>query len=583
MGEIIAMTEMRILLVEDNSADAELIRGQLEDGGLKNFRVTHAKNIASGLQLLYENSFNAVLLDLSLPDAHDLDGFLALQNAAPMLPIVILTARDDERLALMAVEKGAQDYLHKDKSHGDTLRIAISYAIQRKRFEDGITRQANFDSLTGLANRQLFGHRLDMLLAKFKRTGCGVGVLFLDLNDFKRVNDTLGHAAGDMLLKEIAQRMVHCVRPYDTIARIGGDEFAVIVEDIKDPHDCAQVAQKFIDAISIPVEMAMQRITVGASIGIATAVAAQPDNVTSSLLIDQADTAMYRAKENEGNSFCFYTSDMNEALQFRRQLEAELATAVRNQELTLCYQPKQSLESGFISGVEALVRWDHPRLGTLLPETFLEVAREIHMLDEIEAWVMNEVCKDMHRWRVMNLPLLQVSVNISATCFDSPDFLMRLVSLIEKHGIQPELLAIELPEEIFASASFNRAQTFAKLYKLGIGISMDKFGGHMSSLQSLKGIALSEIKFDSRFSQSAGGQAEDLRLIKTIVACAHALGIRVVASGVESEALRDQLRQQQCDAIQGFIYKRPMPAPHFEAWLSGKERGAVATTKRLVH
>jgi diguanylate cyclase (GGDEF)-like protein len=316
MGKIISIAKIPILLVEDNTADAEIISALLKENGTKEkFAVTRAPDIAQALALLHDQSFAAVLLDLSLPDANELDGFLSLQTAAPTLPVIVLTGRDDEALAMKAMANGTQDYLLKEQIQGITLKIAIHYAIQRKRFEDTITRQANFDGLTGLSNRMLFEHRLDMALARIQRTHKNVGLLFLDLNDFKHVNDTLGHAAGDRLLKEIAGRMTQCVRPYDTVARIGGDEFAILIEDIAQPHDCATVAQKLIDAISKPVPMDIRRVSVGVSIGIA--VCDQLKKVNSALLIDEADTAMYRAKEEEDSNYRFYTGDMEEAMHVR--------------------------------------------------------------------------------------------------------------------------------------------------------------------------------------------------------------------------------------------------------------------------
>lgn len=569
MGEIISLNQgpMQVLLVEDTASDAEFIRSLL-DNHSEDYCITHAPTLEAALQLLGESSFSAALLDLSLPDASELEGLHSLQSMAPSLPIVILTANNDETLALKAVESGAQDYLLKDKSQGDTVKIAINYAIQRKRFEDGVTRQANFDMLTGLANRLLFNHRLEMAIARARRTGHPLGLLFLDLNDFKHVNDTLGHAAGDMLLKEMAVRMQQCVRPYDTLARIGGDEFALLIEDIKEPYDCTTVAQKLINTIGKPVSMDMRRITVGVSIGITTCDA--QENVNPAALIDQADTAMYRAKSEEGSVYCFYTDAMDEEFRLRQQLESELLDAVRKNQLTLCYQPKQSLENNEVIGVEALVRWDHPRLGTLLPGQFLELARESFLLEEIESWVLGQACKDIARWRSMQLPPLQVAVNVSAGWFDSSDFVLHLTSMIGKYHIPPDQLAIELPEEVFAPTDPARAHTFARLYKIGVGITMDKFGGHLSSLQSLKGIALSELKFDSRFSQTAGGEVADVRLVRAIVACAHALGVKVVASGVESETLRENLRQQDCDVIQGYVYSHPMPAAYLEEWLQNK-------------
>lgn len=581
MGDIIQLTpQLRVLLIEDNESDAAWISELLESGAGSTIHVTHAKYLSAAIRTLSEQ-YHAVLLDISLPDAGDLDGFFTVQNLAPTVPVIILTGHNDEKLALKAVESGAQDYLVKDTITAPELIRAVRYAMQRKRFEDGITKQANFDSLTGLANRPLFEHRLETALARIQRSLKGVGLLFIDLNDFKNVNDTLGHAAGDMLLKEIGARMAQCIRPYDTVARLGGDEFAVLIEDIDDAHDCANVAQKLINTVSKPVSMDMRHISVGASIGISTC--RYDDNAAADLLMRQADAAMYRAKENNINNYCFYTSDMDEALRLRKQMGQELAEAVRMNQLTLCYQPKQSLESGDVIGVEALVRWDHPRLGTLLPHAFLSLAKEIHMLEEIEGWVLAQVCKDMQRWREMCIPKVQVAVNISKGQFDSPTFIVMLMSLIDQHNIDPNQLTLELPEEVFSPTDPSREHTFSQLFKLGIAIAMDKFGGHMSSLQSLKGIALSELKFDSKFTQSASGQAEDVRLVKAIIACAHALGIKVVASCVESDDLRASLRQQHCDAIQGFVYSKPMPADYLEKWLQAEMAASNLPRQSAAH
>jgi len=570
MAEIVSLSATRILLVEDSASDAALITAWLEEVGHGMFTISRATSIAAALPMLGEQAFHAILLDMTLPDTVELDGFLAIQNMAPTLPIIILTGRNDEKLALKAVESGAQDYLMKDKAQGSILRVAIHYGIQRKRFEDGITRLANFDKLTGLANRVLFESKLDMALARAQRSHTGLGLFLLDLNEFKQVNDTYGHAAGDHLLRETGGRIARCLRPYDTAARLGGDEFAVLVEGIGEPRDCVTVAQKLLEGITQPVPFDGKELRVGVSIGIATCL--KGERCKAPLLMKHADEAMYRSKDKHESTYHFYTPDMDEALRMRVQLENDLRKAVQHDQLTLCYQPKQTLADGLLGGVEALVRWNHPLYGLLLPGEFMSLATGTPALDEIEEWVLMQVCQDLQRWRTMELPLIPVSVNVSARRFSHPDFIPHLTSLMKRHNVPEGQLALELPESVFAATHRAHAEIFIALYKLGILITMDKFGGELSSLQALKHVTLSEIKFDSALSHTG-----DTRLMHAIIACAHALGVKVGALGVESEELRDCLKELNCDAIQGFIFSRPMPAAYLEEWLQSNSPPTYAT------
>ncbi len=564
MAEIVSFAPSQVLLVEDNPADAALITAWLADvPDADSFELLHARDMGGAMEMLANgHNFHAALLDLSLPDAAELEGFSRIQHQLPMLPVIILTGRDDEELAMQAVEKGAQDYLVKDKADEATLRRAIRYAIQRKRFEDCVIRQANFDPLTGLANRTLFESRLDMAIARAQRLQHGIGLFLLDLDDFKHVNDTFGHAAGDELLKETGARLTQCLRPYDTAARLGGDEFAVLIEGILQPRDCVTVAQKLIERIVRPVKAGRCEVAVGVSIGISTSAGDRP--VPALHMLKQADDAMYRAKQEGKSAYRFYTQDMDEALTLRMHMEKDLSLAVQNDELMLCYQPKQALPGGGLGGVEALVRWRHPQLGLLLPGAFIGIAQETGMLGQVEEWVLRQVCDDMARWRDMEFPALGVSVNVSAVLFDSPGFVPKLAAQLANHDLPPEHLSIELPENIFTHMDHNREQTFTALHRLGVGISMDRFGGDMSSLRAIKQSALSEIKIDSR---GTGPEPESRRMLQGIIACAHALGLKVVASGVETEGLRHYLYNQHCDTIQGFVFSRPMPAAYLETWL----------------
>lgn len=295
---------LRVLLVEDSKGDAILIEKLLTQAALDAYDVQHVTNLAATLKILAENEFDVVLLDRSLPDTTGFNGLHSIQNVAPKLPIIFLTGYNDEALALSAVAQGAQDYLYKDKVDSQVMKRAIQYAIQRKQFEEELICQANFDTLTGLANRILFENRLDQVLAKMRRYDLGVGIFFLDLDRFKEVNDTLGHAAGDKLLQQVGKRLKQGFRSCDTVARFGGDEFSILVEGIKTSQDCAIIAQKIINRLETPFIISNKKINISVSIGIAIGMNKEP--VTREELMKQADEAMYSAKGIPHHAYRFY-------------------------------------------------------------------------------------------------------------------------------------------------------------------------------------------------------------------------------------------------------------------------------------
>ncbi len=310
---------LKILLVEDSKTDAILIEKTLAQALPNGYRVSHEENIASALRTVGENEFDVILLDLSLPDAFEFNGLLSIQNMAPTLPVIILTAHADEELALKAVEYGAQDYLFKDKANGHLIKRAMQYAIQRKQFEGVLITRANFDPLTTLANRMLFESRLDMAIVRRKRTGDGIGILFLDLDRFKEVNDNYGHAAGDSLLQQVGGRLKQLVRPYDTVARFGGDEFALLIEGIKQPADCATIAQKIIQKLAEPFIHANKQTEIGVSIGIATCLT--EETLARDELVRHADKAMYAAKRVSNSDYQFYTDELQTQVLARHKTE----------------------------------------------------------------------------------------------------------------------------------------------------------------------------------------------------------------------------------------------------------------------
>lgn len=299
-----AGSPMKVLLVEDTLSDALLLKKTLHTLAPDAYVIQHVATIAEALRALADGVYDVVLLDLKLPDAVEFSGLTAIQQMVPYMPVVILTGHSDEGMAIRGMEAGAQDYLFKAHNTGTDIRRAIQYAVKRKQLESVLARKAHFDPLTGLVNRHSFESRLDMALARSRRHPIHIGVFFMDLDCFKQVNDTMGHAAGDALLKGVAQRLRECIRPYDTAARFGGDEFAVLVEDIRGPGDCVAIANKIIDLVSEPFPVAGKLVEVGISIGVATTLGVPPQ--TRDGLVQRADAAMYSAKRAMGSNYRFH-------------------------------------------------------------------------------------------------------------------------------------------------------------------------------------------------------------------------------------------------------------------------------------
>lgn len=558
------LSPLRVLLVEDTLADAALIKEALGQAAPQAVEITHMQTLEEALARLGEERFDAALLDLSLPDVMGFMGLLGIQNAAPALPVIILTAYADEALALKAVERGAQDYLLKDEVDGGEILRSLHYALQRKQFEGTLIRQANFDMLTGLANRTLFESRLEMALARARRAGSGVGMFFLDLDRFKQVNDTLGHAAGDLLLKEVAKRLKECLRSYDTVARFGGDEFALLVEGIQRSRDCAAFAQKIIDRIVEPALIAGEQVSVGISIGIATCGGAQA--LSADAMMRQADEAMYRAKAVPYSFYQFYTPQMHEEAQRRLQIEAELRDALRDNGLLLYYQPRLALDTGRIVGAEALIRWNHPERGVLLPAEFIAVAEETGMMPQLGRWVLDAVCRELVSWRRQGFGPIQVSVNLSSSQMDAPDFAAGLEALLEQYEISPRLLALELPETVLANCPPARREAISRLKEMGVALLVDRFGDGSASMRMLQALAPHALKLDAALAKALDPGRQAPPLIDALIALAHKLKLQVVAMGVESVWQQSYLKELGCDQLQGFVVSRPMPSDYLPQW-----------------
>jgi diguanylate cyclase (GGDEF)-like protein/PAS domain S-box-containing protein len=430
----------------------------------------------------------------------------------------------------------------------------LAVAIERKNAQDRLERLAQFDSLTGLPNRHLFHDRLLKTMAHARRSGEPMAVLFIDLDRFKLVNDTKGHSAGDKLLQEAAVRLLQCVRSGDTVGRFGGDEFGAIVTDLAKPGDAGVVAQKVLDTLAQPFKLDAHDTYVSASIGI-TLFPADGDNPEA--LVMNADTAMYRAKEQGRNTYQYFTREMNERALVRVHMEAALRRAIEHKEFLLHYQPKVDLRTREICGFEALLRWQHPDKGLVLPGEFVSVLEDAGLIVQVGEWVLHEVCAQIRSWQRSGLPVKPITVNLSARQFQQKDFEAAVRHVLRKAGVDPSLVQFELTESLLMSDPEGAARTLRGLKDSGVKISVDDFGTGYSSLAYLKRFPIDALKIDYSFIRDITSDPEDAMITLAIIGLGHSLKLKVVAEGVETQEQLELLAANGCDEIQGYRFSVP--------------------------
>lgn len=434
---------------------------------------------------------------------------------------------------------------------------------ERKKAETRLVQLANFDTLTGLPNRVLFHDRLEHSLAKASRNSRLVALLFLDLDRFKTINDSLGHSAGDELLKSVAERLQGNAREEDTVARLGGDEFTIILEGIADSEDASTVARKVLDVMGQPFRLDGHEVFVTTSVGIAI----YPlDGDNSDDLLKNADTAMYRAKEQGRNSYRFYTADMNAKAVEHLIMESSMRHALDRDEFELHYQPQVDLHSREITGFEALLRWRHPELGMLYPNQFMPLAEDTGLIVSIGEWALHHACAHAASWYQRGLPPVRVAVNLSGRQFRQENLVDNVAHALRVSGLDPRLLEIELTESFLLEDIETAISTLDRLNELGVEISMDDFGTGYSSLSFLKRFPVDSVKIDQSFVRDISTDPDDAAIAEAIIVLAKSLRLRVMAEGVETEDQWYFLRTRGCDQGQGFLFSEPIPASEVLAW-----------------
>jgi diguanylate cyclase (GGDEF)-like protein/PAS domain S-box-containing protein len=443
----------------------------------------------------------------------------------------------------------------------------------RKTAEQQVEYQAYHDALTGLANRRLFQEHLSLALALAQRRQMFVGVLFLDLDHFKVVNDSLGHSVGDELLGHVARRLKACVREGDTVARVGGDEFTIVIPELSSRDEAATVATKVLRAIAEPIDVNGNRLYVTTSIGITVF---PDDGEDAETLLKNADTAMYQAKALGRNTYQMASRELSRSTQERMSLENGLHVALESGQLELLYQPQIDVRTLNVIGMEALLRWNHPQRGVILPESFIGVAEDRGLILPIGEWVIREACREARKFQEDGHMFFRVAVNISPRQFRDPTLLSTVESAIEQSGIDPRTLELEITENVAMEDVELTMSTLAQFRASGVTIAIDDFGTGHSSLSYLKRFPIDALKIDKCFVADLPGKFEDAAIVSSVISLASGLGLRVVAEGVETREQLDFLRENGCQEVQGFYFSYPVTAGEIRKGLVSLNGQSVA-------
>ncbi|HEX7644473.1 MAG TPA: EAL domain-containing protein [Noviherbaspirillum sp.] len=555
-----------ILLVDDVATELDDLTDALGQQG-------HAVRVASsGNGIMAEiGRLPPDLILLACATAEAVEFCRNIKSVAELagIPVIFLAEQDDVQQKLRAFELGCADYLVKPFSAMEVC-ARVSLQLKQKREREVLGFRAGHDALTGLPNRNLLIDRLHQAVSYAERYERRVAVAYIDLDKFKFVNDTLGHDAGDQLLVEVARRLQACVRESDTVARLGGDEFALVLYDQANEDVTMHAMQRILNSIAEPILVEGGEIRTTCSIGFSFY---PQDGRDVDTLLKNADAAMYRAKELGRNNFQFFTEDLTERINQRVALERSLHGALERQEFFLHYQPRVDLHTGRVTGIEALLRWDHPEHGVIEPLRFIPLAEEIGMMPRIGLWVMRMACLQMKKWHKEKIAMLPMAVNVAGTQFLQPDFAAQVAAVLEETGVDPHFLELEISEAQSMQDPVTTVRVLHELKDIGVRLVVDDFGSGYTNLNFLKQLPLDQIKLHQSFVRDIGHNPEDLAISDAVISMAHSLHLRVTAEGVESEGQLALLADRGCDEFQGFYFSAP---------LSGEDCGAILREQRSV-
>lgn len=590
-----------ILIVDDEVQNRKLLEALLRPEG---YLTVCAATGEEALALIDKHPPDLILLDVMMPgmDGYQVAKAIKADPATSAIPIIMVTAQVDRSARLAGLEAGAEEFLTKPVDRAE-LWIRVRNLLRLKAFADflknhnallekevfertaALMRLAHYDPLTGLLNRTLFYETLRTTLARAFDKEWMVAVLFIDIDHFKIVNDTLGHAMGDELLRQFGNRLSKCLRARDIVSRMGGDEFALLLVIRGGLQGVTTATNKILGVLRAPFDLNGREVTVTASIGITL----HPDDASDpETLLKYADTAMYQAKHAGRNTFRFFTPEMNIAALSRLELETALRRALQRNEFVLHYQPKVQLRTGRICGLEALLRWERPGHGLVSPADFIPVLEETGLIVGVGTWVIDSACRQITQWKRASVEPIQISVNVSPRQFLEGDLEGDVAKALFEHGIAADLLELELTESSLMANTDRTIASLQALKQLGVQISIDDFGTGYSSLAYLRRFSIDKLKIDIAFVQDITHNPDAAAIALTIISMAHTLKLEVIAEGVETAAQLAYLRRHGCDQIQGYHFSPPLPLPDLEhlmqegRHLPAPEGAASASLKSLL-
>ncbi|MBI3188402.1 MAG: EAL domain-containing protein, partial [Gammaproteobacteria bacterium] len=514
-----------------------------------------------------------ILMDAVMPE---MDGFRATTELKSLLeftdtPILMVTALEDEYSVEQAFMAGACDYITKPVNWV-VLKQRVKRLISASHADRKIRHLAYHDTLTGLPNRLLFIDRMDQAISRAIREENRFALIFIDIDHFKMINDSMGHAAGDILLTTVTSRLTSALRRTDTISRLGGDEFTVIVENIDAPEDAGLVANSLLEMLVRPILIDEREVHISGSIGIAL----YPDDGTSfGTLLKNADAAMYRAKDLGRNMFQFYAAEMSEAVMHRLDMEGLLRNALERQEFILHYQPKFDLRSGRCCGMEALVRWEHPQRGLISPDEFIPLAEETGLIVQLGEWVLRTACVQLAKWQQTGYAINNISINVSARQIRDENFPDLVEKIITETGVNPVDVEIELTESALVENYDKARDLLIRFNDMGLKIALDDFGTGYASMSYLKAFPIDTVKVDRSFVSGLPGNREDMAIVKAISSLTETLDLSLVAEGVENEYQLEFLKNIYCPQAQGYFWSRPLTAWQFEQDILKNSEGGL--------
>lgn len=560
----------RVLIIDDE----EQIRNLLIDVLGNSYQCSDAGSAEEALAALAKTTFDLVISDIDMGGMSGLELVPRVHSLSPDTVVVMVSGNQDIEFAIKALRVGAFDYITKpiDLRHVEaSVERALNHANllkEKRRYKEQIENLlqqrtaevdwlAYYDTVTQLPNRALFEDRVEHAVALAKATGQALGILFISIDQFKKVNDSLGHGPGDILLREFAERLKSCINKSDTVARFGNDEFALLRTQIDGTKDMIETIGSLKQVLKFSFDLPGHELFATASVGVSLF---PVDGEDCQTLLKNAGAALYKAKRSGGANYQFFTVDMHELAVNRLALESNLRRAIQNEEFLLHYQPRVSVDSLAITGVEALVRWQHPQLGLVSPAEFIPLAEDTGLIVPIGEWVLREACLQGRRWIEQGFAPIPMAVNISARQFHDRDLSQTVIRILEETGLSPKYLELELTESsIMQNAEF-AASMLNSLKSMGINISIDDFGTGFSSLASLKRLPIDALKIDQSFVREANSDPDDAALVMAIITLGHNLRLKVIAEGVETEDQLKFLQLLRCDEIQGYFYSKPLPA-----------------------